>query len=287
MTGVEAQHYEQDALWGEEQVFLPDHQRMRLEAIDDLLPADVSLVADVGAGDGRVLHHLAERRPGLVPVAVERSRTALGHVRALRVQASGEALPLADRSVDAVLSCEVLEHLPADIYRATLHELPRVAERYVLITVPNQERRAAADIVCPDCGCRYNRERHLRSFHPRDLPGLLPGCELVEVRQAGPRQPVYPRAARQALERLGVLTPPGSPSCPQCGARYTGRPGGATTPASSASPASATAGASAAGGPSDTAGATGGQASSRYRRIRDLAPKARHPYWLLALYRRR
>jgi SAM-dependent methyltransferase len=282
VSGVEAQHYEQAELWGEGQVFLPDHQQLRLDAIDDLLPGDVRLVADVGAGDGRVLHHLAGSRPELVPVALERSRTALGHVGTLRVQASGEARPLADRSVDAVLSCEVLEHLPTAVYRATLHELARVTGRYVLITVPNQERRAAADVVCPDCGCRFNRERHLRSFHPRDLPDLLPGCDLVELRQAGPRQPVYPRLARQVLERAGVLTPPGSPSCPQCGARYTGRAG--TTPDAAARPPAGPV------GPDDGAPPDGdapGRASSRYRRIRQLAPKARHPYWLLALYRRR
>lgn len=279
MPGVEAEHYEQDALWGTGQVFLPDHQRQRFEAIDALLPTDIRVVVDVGAGDGRVLHHLSERRPGLVPVAAERSRTALGHVVGHRVQASGDALPFPDRSVDAVLSCEVLEHLPPDIYQATLAELPRVADRYVLITVPNQERRSAADVVCPACGCRFNRERHLRSFHPRDLPDLLPGCDLVEWREAGPRQPVYPRAARQALEQLGVLTPPGSPSCPQCGTRYTGRRPPTDHPDRAA--------AAAPDGAEAAAPTSGRQAGARYRTIRNLAPKARHPYWLLALYRRR
>lgn len=278
MPGVEAEHYEQDALWGDEQVFLPDHQRLRFEAIDALLPSEVTTVIDVGAGDGRVLHHLSERRPALVPIAAERSRTALNHVQGRRVQASGDALPFADRSVDAVLSCEVLEHLPPDLYDATLRELPRVAGRYVLITVPNRERRSAGDVVCRACGCRFNRERHLRSFHPRDLPRLLPHCDLLEWREAGPHQPVYPRVARQALEAIGVLAPPGSPSCPQCGTRYTGRRRrGDRSPA--ADPSST--------GPPPGRVDTGGQAGARYRTIRELAPKSRHPYWLLALYRRR
>lgn len=272
MPGVEADHYEQGALWGAGQDALPDHDRQRADAVDALLPP-VDSVLDVGAGDGRVLHRLLERRPGLVAVAAERSATALGHVRAGRVQCSGEALPFADASVDAVLSCEVLEHLPPDVYDAVRVELGRVARHAVLISVPNQERRRAADVTCPACGCRYHRERHLRSFHPRDLPDLLPGCELVAWREAGPHQPVYPRVARLALERAGLLEVLGSPSCPQCGTAWTGgRP--PTTP----SPATPTT-------PTDGPDGGGGRASGAYRRIRGLAPKARHPYWLLALYR--
>lgn len=262
MPGIDAAHYEQDALWGEDQVFLPEHHRQRFAAIDALLPADTRTVLDVGAGDGRVLHHLSAARPDLVAVAAERSVAALAHARSLRVQAGVDSLPFADRSVDAVLCCEVLEHLPSPVFCASRAELARVADRHVLITVPNRERLRAGDVICPSCRCRFQRERHLRSFRPDDLPGLLPGWRLATFAEAGPHQPRYPRVARQALERFGVLHPPGSPMCPQCGAPYSG-----TRTATTAK--------------------TEHGVSRRYRMLRKLSPKARHPYWLLALYVRR
>jgi hypothetical protein len=148
------------------------------------------------------------------------------------------------------------------VFDACRAELARVADRYVLVTVPNRERLRAGDVVCPSCRCRFQRERHLRSFRPDDLTNLLPGWRLTSWAEAGPHQPRYPRLARQTLERLGVLHPPGSPTCPQCGAAYSGRTSARTPRAE-------------------------GGVSRRYLRLRQLAPKARHPYWLLALYERR
>jgi SAM-dependent methyltransferase len=47
----------------------------------------------------------------------------------------GAGLPFKDRSFDAVVALDVLEHTD-DIYEA-LHELCRIARRYVVITLPN------------------------------------------------------------------------------------------------------------------------------------------------------
>ena len=86
--------------------------------------------------------------------------------------------------------------------------------------------------------------------------------------ETGPRQPVYPRFARLMLERAGLLRRPGTPSCPQCGARYR------YATASSLEP-----------GP--TASANGSAGPRRgYDVARRLAPKARHPYYLCARFRR-
>jgi hypothetical protein len=258
-------HYEQAALWGSRNVALPDHQEVRLAEIDRLIPSEVRSIVDVGAGDGRVLHHLrTSRGSGVTSIAAERSLEALGHVDGpIPVQASIDALPLRDRAAELVLCCEVLEHLPGPTFRAGLAELGRIADRYILITVPNREVRARADVVCNECGCRYNRERHLRSFGAEGLRDLLPGFELSVTSATGPHQPVYPRVLRVQMERMGLLPILGSPSCPQCGNAYGLDRHDATTASS----------------PSST--------GSRYRALRRLVPKQRHPYWLCALFTRR
>jgi hypothetical protein len=263
LTTVDRAHYEQTTLWGRANVALPDHQDQRLAAIDRLVPNEATTIVDVGAGDGRVLHHLSTvRGPGLLTTAVERSFAGLEHVGgALRVQGSIDAVPIARRAAHTVLCCEVLEHLPNEVYRRGIKELARIADRSIVITVPNNEVRRRADVTCASCGCRYNRERHLRSFGIGDLDGLVPGFDLSKVIEAGPRQPLYPRFLRVQMERVGLLPVLGSPSCPQCGETYLA-------------------------GRGDDRHGGGGRAGNRYRALRSAVPKQRRPYWLCARFTR-
>lgn len=263
---MEAAHYEQAELWGDEHVFDPQNQLPKFAAIHELLPAPVpSAMLDVGAGDGRLFRYLLERGTRSTMVITDRSRAALdavpptgGVVRG--VQAGIDALPFPDRAFPVAVCSEVLEHLPGPVYDRARAELARVAAEHVVVTVPNRERRARADITCGECGCRYNPDRHLRSFHPDDLATLLPGFAVERIVETGPHQPVYPRWARLALERAGLLARPGSPTCPQCGARY----------------------------PHARAAAGNGDGGGHgiYGVARRLVPKARHPYFLCARFRR-
>lgn len=50
--------------------------------------------------------------------------------------ADGRRLPLADRAAPAVVTCDVLEHVPAEGRDALIGELARVASRAVLLTAP-------------------------------------------------------------------------------------------------------------------------------------------------------
>lgn len=268
---MEAAHYEQEELWGDDHVFNPEHQLPKFDAVRELLPEPTpALLLDIGAGDGRLFRALEKAGVDSTLVAAERSRAALANVdNARRVQASIERLPFATRSVPTAICSEVLEHLPPDVFDAARHELARVADEHVIITVPNREKRSRADVTCQSCGCRYNPDRHLRSFAPEQLMDLLPGFRVDRIIETGPRQPVYPRFARLALERAGLLVRPGTPSCPQCGARYR---------YAAASPSRAA---------DRTASANGSGGRRRgYDLARRLAPKARHPYYLCARFRR-
>ena len=148
-----------------------------------------------------------------------------------------------------------------------------MSERTLVITVPNREKTTRSNVRCPECGCQYNPNRHLRSFDRDRLADLVPGFRLGEVAEFGPRAPTYPRPLRLGLERLGVLHRPGSPACPQCGYQLHGRQPVPQDEAATHEPA--------------TTGANGGGiAHAGYRLARRLAPRARHPYFLGARYER-
>lgn len=107
-------------------------------AVGDLyLRACPESVLDVGCGEGLLADHLIRlRRPARFECCdVDLGRLAPGLHPDLAFQvASVYHLPHADRSVDLVVCCEVLEHLhdPA----AGLAELVRVARRHVLLSTP-------------------------------------------------------------------------------------------------------------------------------------------------------
>ncbi|MCB1251531.1 MAG: class I SAM-dependent methyltransferase [Acidimicrobiales bacterium] len=271
----EADYYEQAALWDAQHLADSSSIDERLDRTLALLPADAGCVVDVGAGDGRFVRLLAGRPDGPPVFAVERSRTALGRIGVAGVQASAEALPFGDASVDTLCALEVIEHLPVEIYARALAELARVARRYVVISVPNRERIERAHVTCPVCRCRYSPSRHLRTFTPDSLASLLPGFTARSVAEFGHRAYWYPRALRVGLERLGVLDRPGLPQCPQCGAglRHTAAP-----PAPGED--------SARSGDPRPAEAAGVRRRG-YDLARRLAPRARHPYYLAAVLERR
>ncbi|GAB4196209.1 MAG: hypothetical protein OHK0022_13500 [Roseiflexaceae bacterium] len=57
------------------------------------------------------------------------------------VQGDGTAMTFADGSFDLVISCDTLEHIPADLRRQFVHELVRVARYGVLVICPSYDYR--------------------------------------------------------------------------------------------------------------------------------------------------
>lgn len=103
------------------------HKEMLAEVI---APRDLT-IADVGCGDGGMVRHLA--REGAHVVGVEPSKRQLAGAQARSrvgderyALGSGEALPFATASVDAVLYFNSFHHLPAEVMGPALHEAARV-----------------------------------------------------------------------------------------------------------------------------------------------------------------
>jgi len=209
--------YERPELWGETRHNSQREQNRIAETVS-ALPSTVKTVADVGAGDCAVANSLAAFRGDLKVVAVDISSTALTHARVPAVRGSIETLPLRTACVDVVLACEVLEHLPEPIWRNSLAEIQRVAARYILVTVPNEEDLESGMVYCPRCGHRFHKFLHVRSFSPMSLRELFPHFALVSVTEVGPRvlrARRWARAVRRVFPRLFRTMADGS-FCPRC-----------------------------------------------------------------------
>lgn len=169
-----------------ESVFYQDATQVeRVQHTIALLPEEVHSLLDVGAGFGVLLHEISKQRElQLEGLEISQSRIQWGVERGLKLRTgSADAMPYEDHSFDIVTCCEVLEHLPWQVYENSLLELQRVAKTWLLVSVPYDERRSFA--ACPYCGARSNPNYHLRSFAPSDFEGLFPQFNLHSLGTVG------------------------------------------------------------------------------------------------------
>lgn len=101
----------------------------QVSAVADLKP---KRVAEIGVGPGVVGAMLEATYPGCQYVSVDID-TELGP----KVCASVTSLPFAEGSMDAIFCCQVLEHLPFDLFVPALEELGRTTSHRVVISLPN------------------------------------------------------------------------------------------------------------------------------------------------------
>jgi SAM-dependent methyltransferase len=238
----------------------------RIRRTVGLVPPSAASVLDVGAGHGTFLEELKLAR-GIPGVGIEITPAKVDYARSIGVDLRlGDAAALAfdDRSFDAVVSCEVMEHLPFGVFEAAARELGRVAREWVIVTVPFDERRRF--VACPYCSARVNPDYHFRAFAPGSLEGLIPGFRLDQSLHLGwQRQPVGVQIGRRLFGRW-----PRFLVCPCCGYK-------AAIPELAADN---SADASSATGPTVTGSAHWA------RRIANWLPASGRPIWLVGVFRR-
>ncbi len=217
MSNLIDDYYEQDILWGKQK---DEEGKNRIIDIASLIPDDVISILDVGCGDGIMLNYLAEHGNHYQRmVGMDKSKSALKYLNTEKVIASIDDIPFPDRSFDLILCLEVLEHLKHNIYPKALLKLQRVAKKYILISVPNNENIKRDFVTCPECGCEFSLYRHLRSFAIDSVSTLFKDFKLSNTKFSGIRKQFIMRAS---LAKVGkywgfIEAFPKTALCPQCG----------------------------------------------------------------------
>lgn len=137
---AQTEYYELTANSYDEQHVAPgDGNFIALEYAAGLMYSlGIQSVLDVGAGTGRALKFLGQRMPdvslfGMEPITgMLRQAKEAGPI----ARAVAEALPVSDKSVDAILATALMHHIPNP--DDAIQEMIRVARRLILIADANR-----------------------------------------------------------------------------------------------------------------------------------------------------
>jgi 2-polyprenyl-3-methyl-5-hydroxy-6-metoxy-1,4-benzoquinol methylase len=147
-------------------------------------------ILDAGCGEGEIL------RRGILPagtrvISLDLRPESLVFSRHHSGQhnfvcASLHAIPLADRSMDAVLCLEVLEHLRQP--GSALKELARVTHGTLILSVPHEPYFRLGNVLRGKHLERLgNHPEHVQHWNPRSFRNFLGGtCRQIEMLDAFP-----------------------------------------------------------------------------------------------------
>lgn len=179
-------------------------------------------VLDYGCGPGYLVGHLLQQ--GIACEAIDFSHQSVERVTA---QFSAHPLfrgatvatqlptPLADASLDIVISVEMVEHLFNEHLIPTFAEFHRLLRPggTLIVTTPNEEDLAASRVLCPDCGGLFHQYQHVRSWSAATLRPALEahGFETVTCHATliAPKQKA--EGLRAFVRRLRNLPEPPKP----------------------------------------------------------------------------
>lgn len=163
--------------------------KRKLEMLFEVMPEDVRSIIDIGCGNGLITNELNQKYDVL---GVDINASKLKYVEGPSLQSSCDSIDRPDRSFDLVFSSEMLEHLPEDLYHRTLKEFERLAKKYILLTVPNQESLTKLEVRCGNCGKNYHKNGHLRSFTTASFEKSFPAFKALEAKTFGNGIRSYP-----------------------------------------------------------------------------------------------
>lgn len=208
-------YYKQAELWHLDRYEGSDGERLRARVIASFIDREVESILDVGCGNGFVTRHLQGNRV----VGLDPSKEALAHFEGESVVGVAESLPFEDRSFDAIVCAEVLEHLTDDVFVKAVRELDRVAKRFLIIGVPYRQDLREGMTICSDCHTRYHVHLHKRSFRgPEDFESVFPEFRVKATALLCNRERIRSRFFRILRYRLvGPRAHSPLARCPNCG----------------------------------------------------------------------
>ncbi|MBB4079669.1 SAM-dependent methyltransferase [Lewinella aquimaris] len=175
------EHYQRDALAFDYFVEPVDpatvHENARLhQEILRRLPSTAQVVLDVGCGNGWVARELLPEKEAVISFDLSLHNTTETYRRNLKSNhfaVAGDVLhlPFRDGSVDAIVSSEVMEHVP-DVPNY-LSELIRVVRPGGTIVISTPYNETIQYSLCIHCNRRTPLHAHLHSFNETLVASLL------------------------------------------------------------------------------------------------------------------
>jgi ubiquinone/menaquinone biosynthesis C-methylase UbiE len=184
--------------------------------IKELIPEDVSTILDVGCGNGIITNELVEKWQ---VIGLDSSKEALKSLQCTTLLSSATEIPVPDRSFDLVLSSEMLEHLNDEDLVKAVNEIKRVSNKYLVISVPNNEYLDASLVKCPVCSNIFHAWHHFQSFSRERLKQLfMPGFLPFHYETMGNHKQKWLPALLKLKHYLGQwMYPDEHTVCPDCG----------------------------------------------------------------------
>lgn len=97
------------------------------------------------------------------------------------MQCSADKMAIHNQSFDMVFSSELIEHLPIEMLKNTISEFKRISQKYLFITVPNNEYLPQNYIKCPKCLGIFHSYGHLNTFTAKSIINLV-GSDFKHVK---------------------------------------------------------------------------------------------------------
>jgi len=162
------------------------NENLRFNTAISMIPNNVSSILDIGCGCGYFLKLLSDKCPinsiGM-DIYGRKLEYAKNYFSIKVIKGNGGFLPFKPQSFDIVTAQEVLEHLPYVTYNYAIKEIERVAKKYILISVPNNE--SLHNVICPQCNCHFNPNYHFRKYDAEKIKTIFPNFKLKRVEKIG------------------------------------------------------------------------------------------------------
>ncbi len=217
----EKKYYEYGGFWDGD-FLVDDRNTIRYNTTINLIPKNTKSLLDLGCGNGIFLNKLKEVNNIPKLVGVDRSNNALEYVKTEKYNKDITDTGFDDNSFDCVSALEIIEHLTYDNFENALKEITRISNKYVILSVPFNEKIENSKNQCPQCKSIFNHDLHLRSFSKEYFTSLLDkyGYKLKEFKLEGNQQKFLYHSLYVSLfypnqKKLRWR----SPICPVCGYR--------------------------------------------------------------------